>query len=888
MSQLPPPAAYYADLLYGLLPEVYRGRDTHGELRRFLALFGHELGRLRGNLDQLRRDLFIESCQDWVVPYLADLVATDIVFNEAARNRADVRDTIRWRRQKGTLAGLEDVAAGISGRGALAVEMFERLIWTQQLGHRRPRALHTVHLADAAAVAKLGTPFEAACRTVDLRPPGARGGLHQLRNVAAFTWDLASHPRRGGDPAGAGGGRFRFHPLGRDVPLYAGGDRGGACAGAEADPARRADLCAAHADHLPIRGRDFRDHAERYFGQPPGFAVREDGILLCRTLDTAPSRSTTPAAGFAGLRPGRGIVAADPGLFAGASFRVEAVLLAAQTVVVNGVPSPVAYSPAAPFAVNFALAGFQGRLDTGAFAYTDGLPFRAGAPDFHRPFLLLAVRRTGADADFPECELVVQGAGGARLLAYLPALPGLPPGQPFHLYVADDGSTWFGRATHDAGAPDRNPDASGPGAFLARHLARGALGQVRPRPGRPLAFRRAVQRDLCCWDRPPQRPPQPGEVAFDPGRGRFLFPAGEEPAGEVTVDFRQALAGELGAGPFFRGALPQPTLTVSRSGAADHATIQAAIDAAPDGGAEAVVIQVQDSRTYHEDLAIAGRDFPGGLVIQAAPTEAPAVRAAAGDVLAVAADSTIGAPAAAGQPARGLVLDGLVLAGGDVSVRGAVHALSIRFCSLDPSTVALNYAPAAPVAEARLEIARTLAGAVAASAAVAAVSAEDSVLHHPAATALDPAGGAAVDAPSARARLERATVIGEVRADAVEASNALLLGAFQAAHPQAGCLRYTRWHPGSPAARTFRCTTAYPVFLSLVPGHPGYAALADNASEAVRRGGEEGGEIGAFHAAGAPWRSQNLRIKLDEYLPAGLQAVPVRVLPTPRFHGITR
>ncbi|HYJ78054.1 MAG TPA: phage tail protein, partial [Longimicrobiaceae bacterium] len=825
MSQLPAARDYYADLLYGLLPEVYRGRDGQGELRRFLALFGHELGRLRGNLDQLRADLYIDSCEDWVVPYLADLVATEIVFNDAARNRADVRDTIRWRRQKGTLAGLEDVAAGISGRGALAVEMFERLIWTQHLGHRRPRARHTVDLADATAVAKLGTPFETACRTVDLRPPGAAGGLHQLRHVAAFGWDLLSFPRRGGDPAAAGGGRFRFHPLGIDAPLYAGGDRGSACAGAAPDPALRADLCAPHADHVPIRGRDLRDHAERYFGQPPGFTVYEDGIALCRSIDTAPSRSAVPAEGFGGLRAGRGIVAADPGLFGGADFRVEAVLLRAQTTIINGQPSPVAYSPAAPFAVNFAVAGAQGRLDTGAMAYGDGQPFDPRAPQFHRPFLLLAISRLGAAAGFPESEVVVQGAAGARLLVYLPALAGLAAGQPVPLYVADDGSTYFARAAHDAGAADRNPDATSQGAYLPRHLARGALGQVRPRPGvRPVAFRRPVQRDLCCWDQPPQRPPAAGEVAFDPERGRFLCPAGEVPAGELTVDFRFALAEELGAGPFFRGTLPAPTLTVSRSGAADHDSIQDAIDAAPDGSLQPVVIQVQDSRTYREALTIAGRSFPAGLVIQAAATEAPVVSAPAGDVLTVAANSTIGSAAGPGAAASGMAIDGLVLAGGDVVVNGTVRALAIRFCALHVPTVAVDYAPAAAAGPARLELVRTLAGAVTASAAVAVVSAEDAVLHHPAATALHPEGGVALDA-AGRVRLERATVIGRVRADAVEASNSILLGAFQAAHPELGCLRYSRWHPGSPVARSFRCTGAYPVFQSLRPGHPAYAAL---------------------------------------------------------------
>lgn len=867
--------AYYQTLLYGLLPALYRGRDGSGELGKFLDLFGHEFARQRANLDRLLRDVAIDSCQDWVVPYLGDLVGTSILFNEAARNRADVRNTIKWRRRKGTLPGLEDIAAVIADRGALAVEMFERLIWSQRLNHLRRRALHTANLADGTRLSRLRTPFDPSCRTLDLRPPDHQEGRHHPRRVAFFLSAIPSRPWRGATPATVGGGRFRFHPLGVDCPLYSGGDKGGACEGPPADPQAGPDLCFPHETDVPIRGRDFRDHPLRSFGQPAGFSLYEDGILLCRTAGTAPSRSTTPAGDFQELAAAKGLIVADQGLFGGGAkpFRIAAVRLGAKTTVVDGQPTPVPYSPANPFAVNFGLDGVQGRVETDTFAYTKGLPFNAGAPDYHHRALLLRIERLGADPNFPECEVIVRNARGFNRLAFLPAIAGLPAGQPLFLYMADDGATYFARAAHDPGPPDRNPDSALFGAYLPRHLARGSEGQVRPRPGlRPVAHRTPVYRNLCCWDRPLQKPLAPGEVAFDPERGRFLFPAGEVPTGALTVDFRFPMTGEVGAGPYARGELPAATLTVAKEADADHRTIQAAIDAAPNGSPAPVVIQVQDSRTYAEALTVVNRNFPGGLVIQAGVLAIPVVRSPGGAALAVAGTSGAGS----------LTVDGLVLAGGPVTVHGDVPRVTIRFSSLVPVSSGLTLGPTQAGAE--LTIRNCLVGPVTASANVARVLVADSILHHPAATPDRPDGQKALTAVHG-ALLDRSTILGEVAAGRLDASNCLLVGAIVPGDAAGSCARYSRLRQPSPPIRTFRTAQVRPVLQSVRFGAAGYFHVHPASADALRRGGEEGGEMGAFYRAGGPWREQNVRIKLDEYLPAGLRAVVVPVLPVLPFAG---
>ena len=65
-----------ADRLYGLLPAIYRLRDAEqGEpLRALLALFAAGIRGARGELEQLYDDQFIETCADWVVPYIGDLI----------------------------------------------------------------------------------------------------------------------------------------------------------------------------------------------------------------------------------------------------------------------------------------------------------------------------------------------------------------------------------------------------------------------------------------------------------------------------------------------------------------------------------------------------------------------------------------------------------------------------------------------------------------------------------------------------------------------------------------------------------------------------------------------------------------------------------------------
>lgn len=876
-----------AEQLWRWLPGVYRARDADGRLRAFVGLFADELWRLRSGVEQQYADHFIDSAQDWVIAYIADLVGTQVLFTAdaarlgemAARNRDDVKNTLHWRRQKGTLAGMEGVVRDVTGLGVHAVEMFERVAWLQNLNHIKPQARFALDLRRGEALAAVHTPFSQARALADLRQADQRSGWHRVRNVAVFVWPILSHPLLAVTPRALGGGRHAFHPLGLDTALHA----GGATETLRAQVAQRpdaagADICHAHSDDLPIRTRDLRANPGAYLDSPLGFSIREDGIPLVGQA-TASAPSLEPAVDFGDLADVRGMLAADPTVYGpGLRLGLDAVRLGAVLLPIATVPTPVSYSPGQPLSSQLQLRNPQGRLMldslTPDFGYTAGIaPYEPTHGEFHHPALLLRLTNQGAAAAFPASEAIVRNRRGQALQVYLPSLAAVAPAQAHYFYVAADGSTYFARGDHADGAPDLNPDGLMFGAFSPPHLARASEGQRRIRPGHPPArWRKVVARSLCCWDQPLMPSLAPGEVVVDPERGRFLFPAGEAPAGELSVDFRYGLSAALGAGPHARLDLPPAWKTVARTRDADFASLQAAVAAAPDGIAGPVVIEILDSAIYEEALQIDNRDFPGGLVIQAAALQTPFVLkpAAAAQALRV-ANSTLAA----------LTLDGLVFSGGVLQIGGTVGAMSLRHCSLQPASASLQITQAGHCA---VTLQSCVSGPITIAAASGICEVRDSAVQHPAATIEQPAGAGALAFANGRVSLERCTLLGDLAANSAAVSNTLCYGDLALADVAASCLRFSRL-PRSFGTGAFASTTATPIFVSITWGNAGYLHLHPNTAAALMHGAQEGGQIGACYGAGLPWRLQNAGLRLAEYIPAGLTPVQIRVLPRPRFGG---
>ena len=218
-----------ADRLYALLPAVYRIRDVQqGEpLRALVALIAREFEALEENVEQLYDDQFIETCNEWVAPYIGDLIGYRPLHGVApniASPRAEVANTIRYRRRKGTAAMLEQLAHDVTDWPARAVEFFEQLATTQYMNHVRLHAPATADLRSTSKMLQQGGPFNAVAHTAEMRRPEAGSGRYNIANVGIFLWRLQafrlSDVPLTPDPGDATGRKFRFNPLGADQPLF--------------------------------------------------------------------------------------------------------------------------------------------------------------------------------------------------------------------------------------------------------------------------------------------------------------------------------------------------------------------------------------------------------------------------------------------------------------------------------------------------------------------------------------------------------------------------------------------------------------------------------------------------------------------------------------------
>ena len=215
--------------LYGLLPAIYRLRDAaEGEpLRALLSVIERQLELVEGDIEGLYENWFVETADEWAIPYIGDLLGVRslhvIESTGVLSNRAYVANTLRYRRRKGTAAVLEQLARDVSNWPARVVEFFELLATTQHLNHLRPHNVRTPDLRETDALELLGTPFTSAPRTGEVRHIRSQRGRWNIPNIGLFLWRLQPYiiTRSSARPVtGPPGGRYWFHPVGRDAPLF--------------------------------------------------------------------------------------------------------------------------------------------------------------------------------------------------------------------------------------------------------------------------------------------------------------------------------------------------------------------------------------------------------------------------------------------------------------------------------------------------------------------------------------------------------------------------------------------------------------------------------------------------------------------------------------------
>jgi hypothetical protein len=284
--------------LYELLPSFYKLKDAEQNyrLRSLLNIVSEQANLLKNDIDGLWDDLFIETCSDWVVPYIADLVGTNILYQTGISGKADVAKTIYYRRRKGTLSMLEELARDVTGWGAHAVAFMELLGWTQTLNHLRfkessdPRMINpqsfdnvgTVNLRSRDTLDLLDGPFDVISDSVDIRNISRIVGWYGIKKLGFFLWRLNSYPAgtvgrqekelkddlirpRGSTSCSYG---YYFNVLGIPSPLFNNPE-------AETDEARLASEMNIPG---PIRALSFQLRPGDYYGSDKSFFIVKGGI----------------------------------------------------------------------------------------------------------------------------------------------------------------------------------------------------------------------------------------------------------------------------------------------------------------------------------------------------------------------------------------------------------------------------------------------------------------------------------------------------------------------------------------------------------------------------------------------------------------------------------
>ncbi|MBI3431952.1 MAG: hypothetical protein HY018_07075 [Hydrogenophilales bacterium] len=765
------------DRLYELLPVVHRARDAeYGyPLRALLRVINEQVNGVEDDIAQLYENWFIETCEDWVVPYIGDLIGYRPVqeagdpalesdsaegrrLNRILIPRHEVANTLGFRRRKGTLALLEELANDVAGWPARAMEFYALLNWTQQLNHLRLGRARSADLRNGSALDLAGGPFDPLAHSVDVRRAIShrRQGRYNIPSVGVFVWRLKVYSVTHA-PAycleSAGPQCFTFSVLGHDAPLYTKAEP-------ETAPTHIADAINLPA---PIRRR-----------------ALEERISL-RPLKTQAS----------------------------AMYYGEARSL-------------VIYAP-----------------------------------------------------DWPT--------------------KGAPQPVPRASVIPADLSDWCYRAQRGQLAVD---PVRGRMVFPAGQL---------PKRGVWVGYHYAFSADMGGgeYDRP----------LFQPLAYALYKVAKDQPVADSIDTINAAIAQwrqdqqNLGAEPA-DAAGKEKWLN-------DRTRLRAA------------VVEIQDSAVYTEPIAV---ELQAGesLQIRAANRTRPVIRLL--DYMADRPDAFT----VSGRQGSRFTLDGIVVTGRAMQIVGPDRADPERFAEGDLCDVTLRHVtlvpgwalecdcepkrPSEPSLElfstaAKIRIEHSIIGAIQVVADEVqtdpvAISISDSIVDATSETRVA-IGAANLPLAFADLTMVRCTVIGEVNTHAITlAENSIFMSHVLVARRQHGCLRFCYVTPGSRTPRRYHCqpelaeaaieeavrsapraitdpplTAAMiaqarqrervrvrPRFTSTRYGHPAYCQLACDCAEEVKRGADDESEMGAFHDLYQPQREANLRARLDEYTPAGMES----------------
>jgi hypothetical protein len=635
-------------------------------------------------------------------------------------------------------------------------------------------------------------------------------------------------------------------------------------------------------------------------GQPLTYFVADDGSTyhqsnldpasLARASEgqvfpaTTPASSVNPAIAFRFIsRTSGALQIADTSRLAGAQLLLQAEIF-------TGVFQPQgAIATVAQQAASYTYLQVPNPWP----ALTFGPALNALTGDLPSQGILTIYLKPLAGNFIPSCELIVRNRAGDTLLVYLPEISNAPPAG-MRVFVAEDGSTWFAPSTIQSVPPFLN----------GLPLARAATGQAQPIPGVwPLQYRRPIGVNLCRPERAVLV--QPGELGIDPELGYFAFAPGD-PAiglGRLNVDYVEAFSDRVGALNYDRllDATQTASRLVSQFGDADnpkadkivgapvYETVAAAVAAAASGD----VIEILDSATYAASTPIA---------LSAPSVKKLTIRAAAGQRPCLTFYQASNVPAASSFNITiamdAMEFNGLLVSGGPLIIGSKVAHLLLAACTFDPRNGnSLVSDDNDLTGHSSYVLCRCVAGGVRVGAGVARLTVADSIIDQQRGLAVaglagpgsPPSSPPVLDMGAPSVQLERATVLGRIFCNVLSASESILDEMALAQDQQSGCIRFSRYESGSVLPRRYLCVPSEdqasvctgtgrcyaPLFNSRRFGRPDYGQLAQACPPEILSASEQRSEVGAFTGNLNPIRLENVRIKLQEFLPTSLVAVVV-------------
>lgn len=257
-------------------------KQQRGPLKALLAVIAEQVAVLEEDLARAYDDQFIETCAEWVVPYIGDLVGARGLFvfpNAQFSQRAQVANTLAFRRRKGTAAVLEQLARDVTGWDASVVEYFQLLATTQYLNHLRPENLSFSDLRRSQRLDYLNTPFDRMAHNADVRNIESRRGRYNIPNVGIFLWRLGSYSITAAPAYKLDDRRYLFDALGKDVQLHNHPE-------VEDEITHLAEPVNVP---MPLSRRVLDRHLETYYGRDKSILIYRNGQEVTTTMTSPPA-----------------------------------------------------------------------------------------------------------------------------------------------------------------------------------------------------------------------------------------------------------------------------------------------------------------------------------------------------------------------------------------------------------------------------------------------------------------------------------------------------------------------------------------------------------------------------------------------------------------------